>query len=406
MDTKTYRRKLPQGLSSFAKLRELKCLYVDKTEIIWNLVNCDSYINYLSRPRRFGKTMLVDTLQCYFEGRKELFEGLKINNYEKEWKQYPVIRLDMSNAGASAESLKSFFDREFQYLESKYDITIKETDSLTVRFNSIIKKAYQDTKNRVVILIDEYDCPLQHSWHTPEHEKCTAIYRDVFAVLKSADAYERFVFITGITKFTQISLFSVLNNLNNISFLPNYAEICGISKQELLDNFQPEIQLLANKFKCSYDNAVLKLKENYDGYHFSDENMTDMFNPFSLINALANQKISNYWIASGATSMIYKFVTDLDINIDKYDNYLIERDTLESSDVSCGDNGLFLYQTGYLTIKSFDDDVFILGFPNKEVRKALYKFVLPSLTMRAQNIVSSEQTQLIYNLKQANIPEH
>lgn len=205
-------RRLPVGIQSFVEIRRRGCIYVDKTNLIWKLVNGVKY-NYLSRPRRFGKSVLVDTLQAYFEGRRDLFEELKIIDMEKEWIHYPVVRLDMSGAGATPESICSYLDYTFREYEADFQSNASANDSLAVRFKAIIKAAYKKYEQQVVVLIDEYDSPLQHSWHTPEHEACTALYREVFAILKMADEMERFVFITGITKFTQISLFSVLNNL-------------------------------------------------------------------------------------------------------------------------------------------------------------------------------------------------
>ena len=234
----------------------------------------------------------------------------------------------------------------------------------------------------MAILIDEYDSPLQHSWKTPQHEACTCIYKDVFAVLKTQDKYEKFVFITGITKFTQISLFSVLNNLSNISFNPQYAALCGITQQEITDNFLPEIKAMGEKNNWTVDEVMEQLKDNYDGYHFSAENMVDVFNPFSLINALANKDTKNYWASSGATTLLPKFVDDLEIRMKDFENCPIDSDTIETSDVTVGGSELFLYQSGYLTIKGYTEGLYLLGIPNQEVRKALYKIVLPALTMK------------------------
>lgn len=363
-------RRLPTGIQSFEKIRKEGFLYVDKTDLIWKLANNNKTYNYLSRPRRFGKSLLVDTLQAYFDGRKELFEGLKIMALEKEWKQHPVIRFDMSLAGATAEELTSYFNVVFQQYEQLYDTAISEQASLAMRFMNIIDAAYQKTGEPVVVLIDEYDSPLQHSWNTPHHKECTAIYRSVFAVLKAADAKERFVFITGITKFTQISLFSVLNNLTNISFLPEYATLCGITEQEIADNFQPYLTLMAERNKWTAQETHDNLKNYYDGYHFSDENMEDIYNPFSLINALSESRLRNYWASSGATSLLPKFVKDAEIRLQDFEDCLILRNTLEMSDVTGGGAELFLYQTGYLTIKSCEDDTYHLGFPNEEVKQA------------------------------------
>ncbi|MBD9057185.1 MAG: hypothetical protein EGR34_03420, partial [Prevotella sp.] len=217
-DTEMNDRRLPVGIQSFAEIRREGYLYVDKTDMIWRLANRGKKYNYLSRPRRFGKSILVDTLQAYFEGKKELFEGLKVMELEKEWTCYPVIRLDMSCGGATPEELNSYLDDAFYKYEQKYEVAVRPEASLAVRFQNIIETMFQKTGKQAVILIDEYDSPLQHSWKTPQHDACTAIYKSVFAILKKEDEHERFVFITGITKFTQISLFSVLNNLSNISF--------------------------------------------------------------------------------------------------------------------------------------------------------------------------------------------
>ena len=398
-------RRLPVGIQSFEEIREQGCLYVDKTDIIWQLANRGKKYNYLSRPRRFGKSVLVDTLESYFLGKKELFEGLKIMQLETEWVKRPVIRLDMSQAGAEPESVRSYLDDVFHTLETKYGITVRPNSSLAVRFKNIIESAFNQTGQQVAILIDEYDSPLQHSWKTPQHEACTDIYREVFAVLKAQDKYEKFVFITGITKFTQISLFSVLNNLSNISFEPEYAAICGITKEEVLRDFKPEISKLAEYEDWTYDEAVANLTAYYDGYHFSRRNMVDVFNPFSLINALADSDLKNYWASSGATSLLPKFVDDMEIKLGNFDSCAILRQTIETSDVTGGGAELFLYQSGYLTIKGYINGTYLLGIPNFEVRQALNEIVLPTLTMRKNNDLQSTQAFLNAHLSVGNLPE-
>ena len=398
-------RRLPVGIQSFEKIREGGYLYVDKTDIIWQLANREKTYNYLSRPRRFGKSVLVDTLEAYFLGKKELFEGLKIMQMEKEWVKRPVIRLDMSRAGAAPESVRSYLDNAFHQLESEYDIAVRQNSSLADRFDAIIQTAYNKTGLQVAILIDEYDSPLQHSWKTPQHEACTAVYREVFAILKADDKYEKFVFITGITKFTQISLFSVLNNLSNISFEPNYAAICGITKEEVLRDFKPEINKLAEYEGWTFDEAVAQLTAYYDGYHFSRRNMVDVFNPFSLINALSDSDLKNYWASSGATSMLPKFVDNMELKLRNFDPCTILRQTIETSDVTGGGAELFLYQSGYLTIKGYQMGVYILGFPNSEVRQALYETVLPALTLRGNSDIQSIQSDLLLAIQLGNLPE-
>ena len=398
-------RRLPVGIQSFEKIREGGYLYVDKTDIIWQLANREKTYNYLSRPRRFGKSVLVDTLEAYFLGKKELFEGLKIMQMETEWVKRPVIRLDMSLAGAAPESVRSYLDNAFHQLESEYDIAVRQDSSLADRFDAIIQTAYNKTGLQVAILIDEYDSPLQHSWKTPQHEACTAVYREVFAILNADEKYEKFVFITGITKFTQISLFSVLNNLSNISFEPNYAAICGITKEEVLRDFKPEINKLAEYEGWTFDEAVAQLTAYYDGYHFSRRNMVDVFNPFSLINALSDSDLKNYWASSGATSMLPKFVDNMELKLRNFDPCTILRQTIETSDVTGGGAELFLYQSGYLTIKGYQMGVYILGFPNSEVRQALYETVLPALTLRGNSDIQSIQSDLLLAIQLGNLPE-
>ena len=398
-------RKLPVGIQSFEEIRKGGYLYVDKTDIIWQLANRGKKYNYLSRPRRFGKSVLVDTLESYFMGKKELFEGLKIMQMETEWVKRPVIRLDMSRAGAEPETLRSYLNNIFRQYEGEYSLVPDPTDSLADRFNAIIVGAYEQTGQQVAILIDEYDSPLQHSWKTPHHEACTSIYREVFAILKADDKYEKFVFITGITKFTQISLFSVLNNLSNISFEPEFAAICGITKEEVLRDFKPEINKLAEYEDWTFDEAVAQLTAYYDGYHFSRRNMVDVFNPFSLINALADSDLKNYWASSGATSLLPKFVDDMEIRLKDFDHSALLDTIIETSDVTGGGAELFLYQSGYLTIKGYINGTYLLGIPNFEVRQALNEIVLPTLAMRKNNDLQSTQAFLNVHLSLGNLPE-
>lgn len=399
------KRKLPVGIQSFVEIRRRGYLYVDKTDIVWQLVNGVKF-NYLSRPRRFGKSVLIDTLQAYFEGRRDLFEGLKIMQVmEEEWVARPVLRLDMSRGGADADSIRSYLDLAFSRYETLYKVSVRPHSSLASRFDSIIVAAYEQTGQQVAILIDEYDSPLQHSWHTPEHEACTALYREVFAILKADDEMERFVFITGITKFTQISLFSVLNNLLNISFEPEYATICGISSQEIRDNFMPEVEQMAEANGWTPEETLERLKAYYDGYHFCRHNMVDVYNPFSLINALYQKELRSYWASSGSTSLLPKFVGDLEIHLCDFDHCRVFRDILETSDVTGGGPELFLYQSGYLTIKSSDEFGYNLGIPNEEVRQALNQMVLPALTLRKQGDIVSLQSNLYYQLGTGQLDE-
>ena len=377
-------RILPVGIQSFEEIRKEGYLYVDKTDIIWQLANRGKKYNYLSRPRRFGKSILVDTLEAYFLGKKELFEGLKIMQLETEWVKRPVIRLDMSQAGAEPESLKDYLNYTFQEYESLYEIKVSNDSSLATRLSEIVRIAYEQTGEQVVILIDEYDSPLQRSWKTPLYEKCTAIYRDVFVILKSMDKFENFIFITACTKFSQFSLTSGLNNLSFIGFDSEYAALCGITKEEAIRYFKPEINKLAACKGWTFDEAAMQLSSYYGGYHFSRRNMVDVFNPFSLINALADSDLKNYWLSSGTSPLLSKFEDDIKKRLKDFEYCPIISDTLESSDVTDGGAELFLYQSGYLTIKGYMDRIYLLGFPNSEVKKSLYETILPALTSEAE----------------------
>ena len=377
-------RILPVGIQSFEEIRKGGYLYVDKTDIIWQLANRGKKYNYLSRPRRFGKSVLVDTLEAYFMGKKELFEGLKIMQMETEWVKRPVIRLDMSRAGAEPETLRSYLNNIFRQYEGEYSLAPDPTDSLADRFDAIIVGAYKQTGQQVAILIDEYDSPLQHSWKTPLYEKCTAIYRDVFVILKSMDKFENFIFITGCTKFSQFSLTSGLNNLSFIGFDSEYAALCGITKEEAICYFKPEINKLAACKGWTFDEAAMQRSSYYGGYHFSSRNKVDVFNPFCLINALADSDLKNYWFSSGTSPLLSKFEDDIKKRLKDFEYCPIISDTLETSDVTDGGAELVLYQTGYLTIKDYMMGIYILGFPNSEVKKSLYETILPALTSEAE----------------------
>ena len=311
----------------------------------------------------------------------------------------------MSRGGANAGTLRSYLNLRFKEYENLYGITPDPTARLADRFHGILSAANKKTGLQVAILIDEYDSPLQHSWKTPQHDECTEVYREVFAILKADDNYERFVFITGITKFTQISLFSVLNNLTNISFDAPYAALCGIIKDEIKENFMPEITMMGEQNGWSTDETIEQLQAYYDGYHFSRKNMVDVFNPFSLINALSDNELRNYWAASGATSLLPKFVDDLDIRLKDFENCALISSVIETSDVTGGGPELFLYQSGYLTIKGYMSGTYLLGIPNHEVRQALNEIVLPTLAMRKTNDTMSTQAFLNLYMDTGNLPE-
>lgn len=398
------RRRLPVGIQSFETVRRDGYVYVDKTDLVWELANGDAY-NYLSRPRRFGKSLLLDTLRCYFEGRKNLFDGLRIMQLETEWAPRAVIRLDMSSAGCTGADIQSYLSRIFTRYEKQYGIDVQPGYALQDRFATILETACDVTQHRVVVLIDEYDSPLQQSWHTPFHEECTTLYRKIFSILKSEGEYLRFVFITGITKFTQISLFSVLNNLRNITFMPDSATICGITHEELLRDFQPELASMAAKNGWTAEETVEQLRKHYDGYHFSRLNMTGVYNPFCLVSALGSGIVENYWAASGATTLLLKFISNFAMKMKDFECCPVPRRLLETSDISDERSAVFLFLAGYLTIQGYEAGNYILGFPNREVRETLATLVLPALSMKDQDLVTSTQAWLHIHLTKGEVAE-
>ncbi len=301
----------------------------------------------------------------------------------------------MSGIAGTTKTFMGRLDNMFGDYEKQYGLTPSLWDDFGSRFKEIIMAAYNTSGQQVVVLIDEYDRPLQQTWNTTEHESTRAVYRSVLELLKPLGDYLRFVFLTGIVKFTQLSLFSSINNLSNISFDGRYATLCGITEEELHLYYDEHVQALADANGLTKEEAYQKLKANYDGYHFSEDNMTDVYNPFSQLNALSKKRLSNFWASSGASSLLPKFVPNLDVEINSYnDHFRIDRDTLETSDITSTEYGLFLYQSGYLTIQSSDEFTYSLGFPNAEVRHALYKMVLPSVITRQESDVRRNQLYL------------
>ena len=364
------KRKYPVGIQSFERLRTESYLYVDKTAYIQRLLDSGRYY-FLSRPRRFGKSLLISTLKCFFEGRKDLFEGLAIYESCQEWQSYEVLHIDFSGGKYfSTSDLNAYIDDLLREFEAKYGQP-HPGDTFNVRFKNIIRKAYEQSGREVVVLIDEYDAPLfdsldNHSLQTQMRN----IVRNLLSPLKPQGEYIRFILISGITKFSQMSVFSELNNLTNISMLPQYEGICGITEEELTTQLSQDIENLGLSLGKSYEEALDTLKQQYDGYHFC-EGLTDIYNPYSLLNALNNQKISNYWFASGTPSMLLSL-----FNIRHMDMTELEgvRTTVSRFDTPVEENISdpipMLFQSGYLTIKDYDElsSVYTLGFPNLEVR--------------------------------------
>jgi len=324
-------RRLPKGIQNFEDIRKEGYLYVDKTDLVWQIANGDKN-NFLSRPRRFGKSLLVDTLQCYFDGRRDLFEGLKIMQLEKSWTKRQVFRFDFSgfNTHADFENYISGRLDEYEQLLGKGFY-----NSIGGRMLSLMQKAYEQTGEKVAVLVDEYDSPLQHTlFDEQEHKGIVQVYHSFFPSFKTGEKYLKCLFLTGITKFTQLSLFSTLNNVSILSAWPEYATVCGITQQEIIDNFMPELQRLGERNGWTIEETLEELKDMYDGYHFSCDLEQGVYNPFSLINALADSRLSAYWFLSGGSSLLNELLRRADMEQEQLDGCTIDKDTLDMADVT------------------------------------------------------------------------
>jgi len=373
-------RKLPIGIQDFEYLREENFLYVDKTQYVYQLAHFGKPY-FLGRPRRFGKSLFLSTLKAYFEGKKELFEGLKIAELEKEWKQYPVFYLDF-NVGLliNAKNVAERLNVKLKELERLWGQRT-DTEDLASRFEAVIKSAYEQTGQRVVVLIDEYDKPLTNTMDDPTaNEEIRTLLKSFYGVLKSADSYLRFVFITGVTKFSKISIFSDLNQPDDISLNERFSAICGITQTELEENFVPEITALADKMQKTYKETLFELQKLYNGYHFS-ENLIGVYNPFSLLNTFSAQKYRYYWFSTGTPTFLAKALKNQNYDIRKFDNNVtIEANSVMDYRAENQNLTPLLYQTGYLTIKKYEQegDFFVLGFPNEEVKYGFLNELLPA----------------------------
>ena len=375
-------RKLPIGIQTFEKLREEGYLYVDKTAMIYRLAS-SSVPYFLSRPRRFGKSLLLSTFEAYFLGKKDLFKGLAIENLETEWKQYPVLHLDLNaEKYTTPEALQIRLNTQLCEWEALYGKKSNE-ESLSARFAGIIQRAYEQTGCQVVVLIDEYDKPLlQALLNEPLLEEYRRTLKAFYGVLKSADRYLRFVLLTGVTKFAQVSVFSDLNQLNDISMKPPYATVCGITQQELVDTFTPEITQLGEQNGLSFDETVAKLTAMYDGYHFG-VNTPGMFNPFSLLNVFDGERFDNYWFQTGTPTYLADLLkqSDYDLRL-LMDGVEVNAAAFSEYRAEARNPLPMIYQSGYLTIKDYDKevDLYTLGFPNNEVRYGFLNFLVPYYT--------------------------
>lgn len=383
------KKRYPIGIQTFDKIRTEDRLYIDKTEYVYRMAHSDSNYIFLGRPRRFGKSLLVSTLQSYFEGKKELFKGLAIEKLEQDWTEYPVLHFSMA-MGKHME--KEQLERYLLYIiglnEKKFGIENDAVDP-NVRLASLIMNVYRRTGKKVVVLIDEYDAPLLDVAHEDDNLKdLRNIMRNFYSPLKDCDPYLRFVFLTGITKFSQLSIFSELNNITNISMNREYSGICGITKEELLTQMSDDIDELAKSLGSTRETAIEELKTNYDGYHFSAQS-SDIFNPFSLLNCFANQDFGSYWFASGTPTYLINMMRKFHVLPATLGKMYAKSSAFDAPTENMTAITPLLYQSGYLTIKDYDktSKLYTLDLPNKEIKVGLFESLLPNYLegMFAQN---------------------
>ena len=358
------------GIADFERIRQDGRIYIDKTELIYKLTRESQFV-FLSRPRRFGKSLLCSTLKYYFEGRKDLFEGLAIAGLEKDWKKHPVLHFDMSRCKnqPGMKEIGLAIEMQLKNYEALYG---RDEDEATpgMRFAGLIQRAHRQTGLKAVVILDEYDAPLLDYLHKPDElEQVRRIMQEFYQMVKVCDADEQFIFITGITKFSQLSIFSTLNNLTNISMDSSYAALCGITKDEMLTVFDPDIQLLAERYHCSKDVMIDMLKQQYDGYHFGKDSK-DIFNPYSLVNAFKMKDLDYYWFGSGTPTFLFESMKRFDTNILELEQLQVPSTQFDVPTEGMTSALPLLYQAGYLTIKGYDflSNKYTLDFPNAEVK--------------------------------------
>lgn len=375
-------RKMPIGIQSFEKLRREEYVYVDKTELIYQLASMSTPY-FLSRPRRFGKSLLLSTLEAYFLGKRELFNGLAMERLETEWATHAVLHLDLNaERYDTVENLQQSLEGQLVEWENQYG---REDYAKTCsqRFLGIIKSACKQTGRGVVVLIDEYDKPLLNNLHDEAlQEKFRDILRAFYSVLKTADPWLRFVFITGVTKFAQVGVFSTLNQLLDISFDLGYSTLCGLTLQEIEAYFKPELQFLGKANRQTYEETLARLTQMYDGYHFTWGDVPGMYNPFSVLNVMRSFRYENYWFATGTPTFLVEMLEKTDYDLRELEGMQVIAESL-SDDRADVDNPIpMMYQSGYLTIKGYNESRrwYTLGFPNDEVRYGFWNFIVPFYT--------------------------
>ena len=378
------RRLYPIGIQTFSEIRNKAFLYIDKTEYIHRLVHADSKYIFLSRPRRFGKSLLTSTLEAYFQGRKDLFKGLAMDLLETEWTEYPVLRFDMSlGKHMEKEQLERYLSSQLELMEHKYGILTESPDA-NIRLTNLIRRAYEQTGRQVVVLIDEYDAPLLDVVHEEKNLPVLRnIMRNFYSPLKACDPYLRFVFLTGITKFSQLSIFSELNNNKNISMLPGYAAICGITEEEMATQMDEDLDILAERLNVNREEVVKKLKAHYDGYHFAWPS-PDIYNPFSLLNAFADGRLDSYWFGSGTPTYLIEMLNKFGVLPSQIGGNEAVAADFDAPTERMESITPLLYQSGYVTIKGYDEmfQIYTLDIPNAEVRIGLMRSLIPYYVTR------------------------
>ncbi|MDY4645026.1 ATP-binding protein [Prevotella sp.] len=379
----------PIGIQTFERIRKEDKLYIDKTEYIYRMAHTSGTYFFLGRPRRFGKSLLVTTMQSYFEGKKELFKGLAIEKLEKEWTEYPVLHFDMSGGKhMDKEQQEEYLDYRLQEEEKKWGVT-KPVKGANNRLIDLINTAYEKSGKQVVVLIDEYDAPMLDVVHEKEQlDMLRNMMRNFYSPLKYSEAKLRFVFLTGITKFSQVSIFSELNNIINISMNDEYAGICGITKEELLTQMSEDIDELAKSQELTREETIAELKENYDGYHFSAKS-PDVYNPFSLLNCFSTREFGAYWFSSGTPTYLIKMMRKFKVMPTNISKMYAKSSAFDAPTENMTAITPLLYQSGYLTIKGYDkfSKLYTLDLPNKEIKVGLFESLLPNYLegMFAQN---------------------
>lgn len=373
--------KYPIGIQQFEKLREENWIYIDKTAHIHRLASRGTYF-FLSRPRRFGKSLLMSTIEAYFKGKRHLFEGLAIEKLEKDWIEYPVLHFDLNaKKFDQAKDLDEILNAQLSEYEQIYN-SVAVDKSIEGRFKQLIKSAKEKTGRNVVVLIDEYDKPMLQAIGNEELQiQFRNMLKAFYGTLKSADGYLRFVLLTGVTKFSKLSIFSDLNNIEDISMEKQYCDICGITEEELHNVFDNEVALLAENNEQTKEEAYKELKKRYDGYHFS-ENSVGIYNPFSILLALKNSNYGSYWFSTGTPTYLVELLKRFDYSLENLSGYEASATTLDSIQLNVDNPIPVLYQSGYLTIKGYDRELrlYTLDFPNEEVEEGFVNFLIPMYT--------------------------